>query len=1064
MDALLIKFDRMLFNKGQDLSTDELVSNRMKEILLMTTSRSKFEMTMSTMMSGNSMKCLEMLTEMHPDEFRKKFRSNLTSTERFRNAIRTVLIFVKFSLCARRYFLDRYLLPGTEEDIRLDFEEMSIMQHNGLEQLRLTAGHLDKNVLHSLLLLPQKRRDDDYRTIYNYINNLRDFRAIFESSIIYDVAKTISYERYDHGRVLVWQNKRPEMIYYLISGRIRLIRQLSSTCSYKVYGEIDRPQLLFSDFFTNNIEDTTDYIYVTKGLIELLVLEGDEFNNFFKQTISNPSRFISQSSLLSKFPLADLDAKDIFMKYFHSGEIIVNNAYASPFVFYVKSGSANVFRKQFVLNTKNEKLKNVDEYVRILNSSQKDCRQHLTELKRRRKKSKVTLLGGNDNTKKMEEKPKTSGQKTLKSSLIKLPQITAEKKKQMFDVKESLVLIERLETGQIFGLEDLNERKMKNKQWRKNHYLIMSCASEIIFIRKRVIRHTDNFQLSIQLKNHAKQYLDERTSENNLIEKIRKMNNEELSSSNQFSNKHDLRTIINSDNHDNNTNDNENDTQPIDRGRAWFVLLGAFVTSFFGIGFYKAFPIVFNHLIVDFNSTVQSVSIVTALSSSISALTGPVAAMAADRFTERNVSLFGAFLMTISYSLNYFVIYFHLFYITFFFHGIGMGLVFTSTFSMLNKSFTKRRMLANGLATTGDALASLVMPLMNYWLIREFTIHGYFLIFGGMLSHLIFCSFLLKSTISESIPIERPSSFDIQLSISRKRSLSVQRLRNESVVLGISGGLDLLPKSNNGLTRSRSHIVDHSTDDHLIEKYHKNSCTLVTFMEPDNNSTTINVDENTTLTNANKTTRSSTNNTNKRWNRFMPSKILYQITDTQFSFFLLIRSFAAIALAGSGMGIVAYAIDERKLSEIDAIWLLNIGGITEIVMKIILSLLLDDLKHYEYIILIFGYLSSALTLFFLVYCTTFLTICLCFVVFRCSVSIWLTIGMTVLADMSSSEMMNTTVGLSSLAMGLSLLIGLPIFGFIHDLFHSYRYSFWFGSSGCGLASLLSCIYAMKYTS
>ena len=97
---------------------------------------------------------------------------------------------------------------------------------------------------------------------------------------------------------------------------------------------------------------------------------------------------------------------------------------------------------------------------------------------------------------------------------------------------------------------------------------------------------------------------------------------------------------------------------------------------------------------------------------------GPISSALCDRFGCRIVSFAGALLSVLGLFLTSFIQEVHKMYVTYgLVWGVGSSFAFVSSIVVLGQYFDRRLALANGIATSGSGVGSLVAgPLINYLL------------------------------------------------------------------------------------------------------------------------------------------------------------------------------------------------------------------------------------------------------------------------------------------------------------------------------------------------------------
>ncbi|XP_028967901.1 uncharacterized protein LOC100903228 [Galendromus occidentalis] len=173
---------------------------------------------------------------------------------------------------------------------------------------------------------------------------------------------------------------------------------------------------------------------------------------------------------------------------------------------------------------------------------------------------------------------------------------------------------------------------------------------------------------------------------------------------------------------------------PPDGGWGWMVLLGVVIGNILIIGHAKTFGVYITTLIERFDEKPSTVAWIQSIQFSFFLGFAPIASMLAERFSPRTVTLVGAVIacsgMALSSRAKSIV---HLY----FSYGVMMGLAAVFTFTpgviMIAKYFDRRRGLANGLGMAGNSLGGIFMPILADFLISEYSLHGGFLIMGGIL-------------------------------------------------------------------------------------------------------------------------------------------------------------------------------------------------------------------------------------------------------------------------------------------------------------------------------------------
>ncbi|ETE62067.1 Monocarboxylate transporter 4, partial [Ophiophagus hannah] len=181
-----------------------------------------------------------------------------------------------------------------------------------------------------------------------------------------------------------------------------------------------------------------------------------------------------------------------------------------------------------------------------------------------------------------------------------------------------------------------------------------------------------------------------------------------------------------------------------DGGWGWAVLFGCFVITGFSYAFPKAMSVFFKELIREFHVGYSDTAWISSILLAM--------LMCVNRFGCRPVMLAGGFfasagMIIASFSTNIIQIYFSAGVVT----GLGLALNFQPSLIMLNRYFSKRRPLANGLAAAGSPVFLCALSPLGQVLQYKYGWRGGFLILGGLLLNCCVCGALMR-------PLEGPKN------------------------------------------------------------------------------------------------------------------------------------------------------------------------------------------------------------------------------------------------------------------------------------------------------------------
>ncbi|XP_068754811.1 monocarboxylate transporter 10-like isoform X1 [Montipora capricornis] len=155
-----------------------------------------------------------------------------------------------------------------------------------------------------------------------------------------------------------------------------------------------------------------------------------------------------------------------------------------------------------------------------------------------------------------------------------------------------------------------------------------------------------------------------------------------------------------------------------DGGYGWIVCCGTFIVNFVVFGIHNSFGVLYVSLLDDLNLGEMQTAWIGAMAMGLNFFFGPITSALCDRFGCRVVSFAGAFFSVLGLLLTSFVQEVSKMYVTYgVVWGVGSSLSFVSSIVVLGQYFKKRLALANGIATSGSGVGSLVAgPVINFLL------------------------------------------------------------------------------------------------------------------------------------------------------------------------------------------------------------------------------------------------------------------------------------------------------------------------------------------------------------
>ncbi|XP_030043304.1 monocarboxylate transporter 13-like [Microcaecilia unicolor] len=256
------------------------------------------------------------------------------------------------------------------------------------------------------------------------------------------------------------------------------------------------------------------------------------------------------------------------------------------------------------------------------------------------------------------------------------------------------------------------------------------------------------------------------------------------------------------------------DTVPPDGGWGWWIVLAAFLMNSLSYGIIRSVGVFFVEFVQFFDKSSGEVSWISSIAIAVQQFASPIGSAISSQYGERLVVMGGGILSCLgillaSFGNSLLHLYLGLGMLT----GFGWALVFTPTMGMIPKYFTRRRVLALGLALTGNGISSFLFSPFFQVLIDNYSWRGALLILSAIVLNLCVCGALLRPTtlqgkvIKESAKSEDASRGQLCLrKISSIFDLSL--FRNRGFVVYTIGLLFI----GTGYFVPYVHLVPHGTD------------------------------------------------------------------------------------------------------------------------------------------------------------------------------------------------------------------------------------------------------------
>lgn len=155
-------------------------------------------------------------------------------------------------------------------------------------------------------------------------------------------------------------------------------------------------------------------------------------------------------------------------------------------------------------------------------------------------------------------------------------------------------------------------------------------------------------------------------------------------------------------------------------GYGWVIAVAGAIIMFVNAQFLYSFGVFVRPLIDNFGWSRGAVSSISSARSIITALLSPAAGTLTDRYGSKKLIIMGVFLCGLAFILSWHATSLWQFYLTLgVLIGLSNSIIITPTLAMVNRWFSGKSSLANGIAMTGPSMAQvLVPPAVTFLLLR----------------------------------------------------------------------------------------------------------------------------------------------------------------------------------------------------------------------------------------------------------------------------------------------------------------------------------------------------------
>ncbi|XP_061164329.1 uncharacterized protein LOC133173364 isoform X1 [Saccostrea echinata] len=324
------------------------VNSRIEEVNSMVKPKADIGMLLKNMNPEQQEK-IRIIAETDIGDIRKRFRKSWKNEDKLHHALLMIKIMNKAHLPRRKYFKEEKPVAGMALR-RLKAQDQS----EQVETPQRSSLAFDMEL--ALITHPAYRTEEDLAKVMWVLRATKAFNHLFPVEKEKDLARVVGYEKYDPNRIMAYQGKKPERFYYILTGKVRKVREYSLS-----EGKVTRTEGLINKGTTTDLEELEEqwlreHHLVTQGNVEVLILHRSDLMRLQNKLEGPPIEYLRTLQLFYEFPvevfLTNTDA--IELKYYGQDAVISHDTNRTPWIHVVKSGRVRVVRMQTVIDVQNE--------------------------------------------------------------------------------------------------------------------------------------------------------------------------------------------------------------------------------------------------------------------------------------------------------------------------------------------------------------------------------------------------------------------------------------------------------------------------------------------------------------------------------------------------------------------------------------------------------------------------------------------------------------------------------------------------------------------------------------
>ncbi|XP_052792872.1 uncharacterized protein LOC128226836 isoform X2 [Mya arenaria] len=343
-----IKYGQIYNVKDEDPL--ETIQSRMDEINMMVNPRAELGNYLETIDPAQKERIYKYKYIDH-NEIIKKKRKHWTARDRFKDAVfKIIRLFWPFE--NRKKYLNEDKPDTSPEGVK----HIKRSTGSGEEREILHKTSLGYDMRLSLITQTDYRTEEDVQRVMQILRATKAFKDLFPAQLEEQLARVVAYEQYDGRRIIAHQGRDPQRFYFVLTGKLLKVRE------YRLLsGVVTREEGTIEKGYTTDQKEMAhnwprEQHLVSKGYVEVLVLDKDNFLDLLHTCKGPPIDFLQRLDLFKEFPCEEFrnNSEAIDFRYYGQDILLVKDSNRTPWLYVVKTGRVKVVRLQTVIDVQND--------------------------------------------------------------------------------------------------------------------------------------------------------------------------------------------------------------------------------------------------------------------------------------------------------------------------------------------------------------------------------------------------------------------------------------------------------------------------------------------------------------------------------------------------------------------------------------------------------------------------------------------------------------------------------------------------------------------------------------